>query len=203
MDIIQRTKFIITVLGDSYIGKTCLIETLNGIPFNENQVSTIGIDFFIQSVIFDGIKYNFKMYDTAGQFRFSGSLDSTIKHSSAFVLLFSVDNKDSFKAINKYIKEIKKNVDINEKVIILVGNKNDIEKREVSKEEGMNLAKELNIKYFETSAKINYGVKEAFEELYKDIYQLKIQPEKDKKNEENKTKNKESKSFEKKKCLIF
>jgi len=67
---------------------------------------------------------------------------------------------------------IEGNVDRNEKVLILVGNKIDINQREVTNEEGMNFANERNMKYFETSAKTGFGIDEAFNQIFRDIYEF-------------------------------
>ena len=56
--------------------------------------------------------------------------------------------------------------------MILVGNKIDINEREVTNEEGIKFAKERNMKYFETSAKTGFGIKEAFNQIFQDIYEL-------------------------------
>ena len=63
-------------------------------------------------------------------------------------------------------------IDIKRKVIILIGNKIDLPNREVTNAEAVSFAKSKNIKYFETSAKTGFGIKEAFRELYQDIYDL-------------------------------
>ena len=63
-------------------------------------------------------------------------------------------------------------VDIKKKIIYLVGNKIDLENREVTNEEAVNYASLKNIQYFETSAKKGFGIKEVFKQLYQDIYDL-------------------------------
>jgi small GTP-binding protein len=172
MNPIKRTKFNISLLGDTQVGKSSMVEVLTGNPFQETRVSTIGIENVLQSAVFDGKKYLFKIFDTAGQERFESISSQTIKIADGFLLVFSVDKKVTFERIEKWIESIKSNVDITKKVLILCGNKIDIEEREVSNEEAMKYASEKNIKYFETSAKTGFGIKEVFEQLYSDIYEL-------------------------------
>ncbi len=89
-------------------------------------------------------------------------------------MVFSVDNEQSLDKISKWIDNIEENVNRKEKVLILVGNKIDIDSniRQVTHEGGMNFAKERNMKYFETSAKTGYGIKEAFNQIFQDVYEL-------------------------------
>ena len=172
MNPIKRTKFNVSLLGDTEVGKSSIVEVLSGYPFQENKVSTIGIENILQSAVFDGKKYIFKIFDTAGQERFESVSSQTIKIADGFLLVFSVNNVKTLKRIDKWIESIKSNVDITKKVLILCGNKIDVEEREVSNEDAMKFANEKNIKYFETSAKTGFGIKEVFEQLYSDIYQL-------------------------------
>jgi small GTP-binding protein len=183
MNPIKRTKFNISLLGDTQVGKSSMVEVLTGNPFQETRVSTIGIENVLQSAVFDGKKYLFKIFDTAGQERFESISSQTIKIADGFLLVFSVDKKVTFERIEKWIESIKSNVDITKKVLILCGNKIDIEEREVSNEEAMKYASEKNIKYFETSAKTGFGIKEVFEQLYSDIYELNKSLEKSSSNE--------------------
>ena len=64
---IKRTKFNVIILGDFYVEKTCLVNALKGVEFNENQLSTIGIDDIIDEAMIENKKYMFKIFDTAGQ----------------------------------------------------------------------------------------------------------------------------------------
>jgi len=87
-------------------------------------------------------------------------------------LVFSVDNEQSLEKISKWIENIEENVNRKEKVLILVGNKIDINIRQVTHEGGMNFANERNMKYFETSARTGFGVKNAFNQIFQDVYEL-------------------------------
>ena len=168
----ELTKYNISILGEKTVGKTSLVSVFLGQGFNETQISTVGIDTVSNIASFDGTKYLFKIYDTAGQDRYDTIASSTIKLSDGFILVYSVDNRDSLKKISKWIVSIENKVNRDEKVIILVGNKIDIDNREITEEEGQKFAKENNMKYFETSAKTNTGVKDAFNYIYKEIYEL-------------------------------
>ena len=169
---IERKKFNVILLGEKSVGKTCLVQSLTGKEFNENQIATIGVDFVSRNATIDGKNFVFRIYDTGGQERYDSVATSILKTMNGFILVFSVDNEQSLEKISKWIENIEENVDRKEKVLILVGNKIDINRREVTNEEGMNFAKERNMKYFETSAKTGFGINEAFNQIFQDIYKL-------------------------------
>jgi len=169
---IKRKKFNISLLGESEVGKTRITNCCLGKEIEEINLSTIGMESYRDVAIFDGEEYKFKIYDTAGQERYRSISKSTIKITDGFILVFSVANKQSFTLIDYWFNSIKEETDIKKKVIYLVGNKIDLENREVSNEEAVNYAKMKDILYFETSARTGFGVKEVFQQLYQDIYTL-------------------------------
>ena len=169
---IKRKKFNVSLLGESEVGKTRISNTYLGKDLDEYTLSTIGIESYMDTATFDGIDYKFKIYDTAGQERYRSISKSTIKITDGFLIVFSVANKKSFELINYWYESIQEVIDIKKKVLILIGNKIDLPDREVSNEEALEYAKAKNMKYFETSAKTGFGIKEAFKELYQDIYEL-------------------------------
>jgi len=170
---IKRKKFNISILGETQVGKTSMIKVLKGQGFEDIMLSTIGIDTTSDKQVFEGQEYTFKIFDTAGQERYEGIVSSTtINVSDGFLMVFSVDSLKTFEKINHWLEFIEEHTDIKEKPIILAGNKIDIENREVSNEEGIKLAKEKGMKYFECSAKTGFGIKDAFHQLYKDIYDI-------------------------------
>ena len=169
---IKRNKFNVNLLGESQVGKTGLSNYFFHKKFDSNYISTIGIDSNITTVIFDDEEYKFKIYDTAGQERYRSISKSTIKISNGFILVFSVVDKKSFQQIDYWLDSLKEEVDIHKKIIYLVGNKIDLDNREISNEDGVNYSKLRNINYFETSAKTGFGVNQVFNKIFKDIYDL-------------------------------
>ena len=169
---IKRTKFNVSILGETQVGKTCILSVYKGVKFNEKNLSTIGMDTFLDLVNIEGKEYKFKIFDTNGQERYNSISTSTIKFADGFLVVFSVDKKSSFDKVINWIKVIENNVDIRQKAVILIGNKIDKNERKVSNEEALSFAKRKKIKYFETSAKTGFNIKEVFNEIYKDIYML-------------------------------
>ena len=168
----KRTKFNAIILGESRVGKTALIDSLCHKPFNENSLLTAGVDFQIVEREMEGKIYKFKIFDTAGQERFKSISKSSIKLADGILLVFAVDNSNTFDKISEWIASIKEEVNESEKAIILAGNKIDIEDREISYDKALEFAEDCKFKYYETSAKTNVGVQEVFNELFKDIYNL-------------------------------
>ena len=171
---IKRTKFNVSLLGEASVGKTCMINSLKGFPFDENQIATIGIDDVMDQAKFENNSYKFKIFDTAGQERYRSISTQTVQLADGFLIVFSVESKQSFDRVSYWIETITDKVNINQKALILVGNKSDVEedKKQVTREMAEELAKSYKMKYFETSAKTGSNIKEVFNQLYKDIYAL-------------------------------
>ena len=169
---IKRNKFNISILGESQVGKTRISNYFFNKKIEDVYLSTIGIESNIATSKFDDKEYKFKIFDTAGQERYRSISKSMIKITDGFLLVFSIANKKSFEQIDYWFESIREEIVPDEKVIYLVGNKIDLDKRQVSNEEGVNYANLRQIKYFETSAKTGFGIKEVFKNIFEDIYNL-------------------------------
>ena len=163
-----------SLLGESEVGKTCMANVLTGIGFNEKNITTIGMDKFIDKAIIDGQEYKFKIFDTNGQERYNSITDTTIKLADGYLLVFSIDKRSSFEKVQHWIDVIENSVDMRTKAAILVGNKIDKKDREVTNEEALSFAKARKMVYLETSAKTGFQIKEAFNKVYEEIYRLNI-----------------------------
>ena len=168
----KNIKYNVVLLGGSKDGKTSILNAKNGLNFEEETLSTIGIESFSEEKIINENIIKFKLYDTPSQERYRSTLTSPITISDGIIIVFGVDESYIVRGLDEWYNTIKENVDIKEKVIYLVGNKIDIDNRIISKEEGQKLANEKNMKYFETSAKTGEGINDVFNEIYNDIYEL-------------------------------
>ena len=158
----------IGVMGDTMTGKTSLINYYNGIGFKEKLVNTIGIDYCIKKIkSSDNNEYKLRIYDTAGMEKYQSVTLSILKRCKGIILVYSIDNEQSFENIRyKWINDIKDHINISEVPIILVGNKKDLEnERIISKEEGRKVAEDNNFLFFETSAKTGENINEIFKKL--------------------------------------
>ena len=184
---IKRTKFNVCLLGEGKVGKTCIVSVYTGHQFDQNTLMTVGLDNYMDIKKINGVDYKFKIFDTAGQERYRSISHQTIQISDGFLIVFSVDCKKSFEQVNYWMNIIEDNSDIKKKTLILIGNKIDLENREVSHEEAARFAKEKNMEYFETSAKTGFGIKDIFYKLYEKVYENYMKLENDGNFQESKT----------------
>lgn len=157
------------LIGDSGVGKSCLLLRFSEDSFTPSFITTIGIDFKIRTIELDGKRIKLQIWDTAGQERFRTITTAYYRGAMGIILTYDVTDQRSFDNIRTWIRNIEQHASegVNK---ILVGNKCDIlDKKVISKEQGEALANEFGIKFLETSAKSNIGVEEAFFTLARDI----------------------------------
>lgn len=137
--------------------------------FTPSFIATIGIDFKIRTTELDGKNAKFQVWDTAGQERFKTITTAYYRSAMGFLLVYDVCDEKSFNDIREWYNNIKEHAKENVEVI-LVGNKKDMEdKRQVSYEQGQQLATELGLPFMEVSAKTAEGVDDAFLALARNI----------------------------------
>lgn len=156
----QALHLKLLMLGDSGVGKTCLLLRYAYEAFSPTFISTVGIDFKIKEIRLDGTPVKLQIWDSAGQERFRTITVSYFKGAHGILLVFDVSCRPSFENVRFWMDSIRENADARVR-IVLVGNKADGD-REVTKEEGQELADSLGIPYFETSAKDNKGVSDCY-----------------------------------------
>ena len=162
--------FKIIILGMSEVGKTCLLINYFDKKFKDNNISTIGIDFKTKFFKFDEMKVKINYVDTAGQERFHAISSNYLKNANGILLVYAVNSRASFSLLEDWMKEVKNHANQNFSIIIL-GNKCDVEDREVTLEEAENFAKKINSKVYEVSAKTGCNVAEAFDEIARLTYE--------------------------------
>ncbi|XP_045150888.1 ras-related protein Rab-8B [Echinops telfairi] len=161
--------FKLLLIGDSGVGKTCLLFRFSEDAFNTTFISTIGIDFKIRTIELDGKKIKLQIWDTAGQERFRTITTAYYRGAMGIMLVYDITNEKSFDNIKNWIRNIEEHASSDVERMIL-GNKCDMnDKRQVSKERGEKLAIDYGIKFLETSAKSSTNVEEAFFTLARDI----------------------------------
>ncbi|KAM7015981.1 ras-related protein Rab-8B isoform 1-T1 [Tautogolabrus adspersus] len=152
--------FKLLLIGDSGVGKTCLLFRFSEDAFNTTFISTIGIDFKIRTVELDGKKIKLQIWDTAGQERFRTITTAYYRGAMGIMLVYDITNEKSFDNIRNWIRNIEEHASSDVERMVL-GNKCDMnDKRQVSKERGEKLAIDYGIKFLETSAKSSINVEE-------------------------------------------
>ncbi|CAG8692407.1 GTP-binding protein SAS1 [Gigaspora rosea] len=157
------------LIGDSGVGKSCLLLRFSDDSFTPSFITTIGIDFKIRTIELDGKRIKLQIWDTAGQERFRTITTAYYRGAMGILLVYDVTDERSFNNIRNWFSNIEQHASegVNK---ILIGNKCDwVEKKAITKEQGQALADEFKIKFLETSAKANINVEEAFFTLARDI----------------------------------
>ena len=182
----QNRPLKILIIGDSNVGKTSILLQYTSNFFQETHIATIGVEFKLKEIMLDNIEYKLNIWDTAGQERFKAITKSFFKAADGIVFVYDVTNKPSFENIKNWIKDAESKA--NDFKIIIVGNKIDLnDSREVSFEEGKNLAKKKNCPFFESSAKDKINIDEIFITLLEEILKAQKNLKEEKINEgENK-----------------
>ncbi|XP_053488435.1 ras-related protein Rab-15-like [Ictalurus furcatus] len=154
--------FRLLLLGDSGVGKTCLLCRLTDNEFLSPHISTIGVDFKMKTIDVNGIKARMQIWDTAGQERYQTITKQYYRRAQGIFLVYDITSSPSFQHIMKWISDVDEYAPcIVQK--ILVGNKHDEEhRRQVTMEQGKKLAKSYGMDFLETSAFTNYNITEAF-----------------------------------------
>ena len=169
----QDNTFKILTIGEGGVGKTCILRRFVENKFLKSHLATIGIDFRTKIIKVYGRNIKLKIWDTAGQERYRNITNQIFKGADGIVLVYDVNNEVSYAKIKDWIEQITSNVSRDEISLVLLGNKCDIEERAISKEKGQEMADELKVKYYETSALAGTGIDEAFEGLTKEILKKK------------------------------
>merc|ERR1711976_181547 len=180
--------FKLLIIGESGVGKTCLLLRFTDDSFTPNHLTTIGIDFKIKIINLEEKLIKLQIWDTAGQERFRTITKTYYIRAQGIILTYDVTDENSFKNIRNWVKQIEQNAQ-NNVCKVLVGNKSDRDDRKVTYDAGNSLATEYNMQFFETSAKTNYNVNETFTYLTREILNntdskpnngpLKLDPKKD------------------------
>lgn len=161
----------VVIIGDSNVGKTCLIERYCENKFGDTQ-PTIGALHKVKTV--NDVELD--IWDTAGQERFKSMIPMYYKGAKAIIVAYDVTSMNSFEGAKKWIQEIEANT--SNIIVVLVGNKMDlIQKRVVNKENAKNFADLKGFMYYETSAKDNVNVFEAFDAIAMKLKEINIKNE--------------------------
>jgi Ras-related protein Rab-1A len=154
--------FKLLLIGDSGVGKSCLLLRFADDSYIDSYISTIGVDFKIRTVEQDGKTIKLQIWDTAGQERFRTITSSYYRGAHGIIIVYDVTDEESFNNVKQWLSEIDRYASDNVNKL-LVGNKCDLtESRAVSYETAKAFADEIGIPFMETSAKDSTNVEQAF-----------------------------------------
>ncbi|KAJ7329103.1 hypothetical protein JRQ81_015277 [Phrynocephalus forsythii] len=162
--------FKIILIGDSNVGKTCVVQRFKSGHYSAKQQNTIGVDFTVRSLEIDGKTVKIQVWDTAGQERFRTITQSYYRSAHGAILAYDMTRRSTFESIPHWIHEIEKYGAAN-LVLMLIGNKSDeAEKRQVLFEDACTLAEKYGLlAVLETSAKEAQNVDEVFILMAKEL----------------------------------
>lgn len=168
-DILTTLK--ILIIGESGVGKSSLLLRFTEDNFDPEQTLTIGVDFKTKKLTVDSNTVKLAIWDTAGQERFRTLTPSYYRDAQGAILVFDVSSYTTFAKLETWLNELDTYSTKSNIVKMIVGNKIDVDHREVTREQAMAFARRHQTLYIEASAKTKHGVQSAFEELVHKIIQ--------------------------------
>eukprot|EP01084_Bolivina_argentea_P292945 503770_1 len=162
-------KFI--AIGDTGVGKSCLLLQFTDKRFNPEHDLTIGVEFGTQTVSINNETVKLQIWDTAGQETFRSITRSYYRNTAGALLVYDITRRETFMHVSQWLTDAKTHGS-SDMTVMLVGNKCDLEHlRQVSTEEGQKFAQENGLLFIETSAKTSKNVEESFTKPASHIYQ--------------------------------
>jgi len=153
--------FKLVLIGDSGVGKSCLLLRFADDAFTESYISTIGVDFRFRTVKVEKKTVKLQIWDTAGQERFRTITSAYYRGADGIIMVYDVTNQESFDHVNDWLSEVNRYASEGT-CKLLVGNKSDKADKVVPTDKARSFADGLNIQFLETSAKNASNVEEAF-----------------------------------------
>ena len=171
----QSFTFKLCIFGDGGVGKTTLVNKYLTDVFSSKSKLTIGLDFHIKIIKFNGLNVKLQIWDFAGEARFRFLLPSYIKGASGGIFMFDITRYSSLKNIDKWLDVTREGAPEfeNEKPILLVGGKSDLEeKRAVNQKETHKIVKHHNLyDFIECSSKTGENIGAVFESITRKMFE--------------------------------
>ena len=167
----QDHLFKLIIIGDTGVGKSCLMKRIMDNEFKQEHQVTIGVEFGSFGLKIDGKIIKLQIWDTAGQESFKSVTRIFYRGAHCVFLTYDVTREDTFVNLSQWLSEVKQHATEDVRVY-MVGNKGDIEdQREVTHERALEMAKANKIhRVFETSAKTGANVEELFATVARELY---------------------------------
>merc|ERR1711934_1145735 len=159
----------VVVIGNTGVGKTCVVLRYVQGKFVMHTASTIGASFMIKKLFLDNTRLTLQIWDTAGQERFRSMGPMYYRGAAAAIIVFDITSEESFTHLHQWVDELRKNSD-EEIVLAIACNKSDLSaQRTVAFKRAKEYAESVGAVVYETSAKANKGIEELFLEISRKI----------------------------------
>ena len=158
----EQKEIKIIFVGNANVGKTSIATRYVSGIFSNIIEPTVGAAFLSKEVELNSIKCTFNIWDTAGQESYRYLVPMYYRNAAIAVIVFDLTNETSFQAINSWVEDVKKSVE-NDIVLILCGNKCDIETKSIEFDQIQEISKKLELIYVQTSAATGEGINKLFE----------------------------------------
>lgn len=158
------------LIGDTCVGKSCLLVRFADDCFSENYITTIGVDFRFRTLQINKSTIKLQIWDTAGQERYRTITNAYYKGADGIIIVFDLCNKESFLNVGSWLKEVEKHSGEDVTVTVLA-NKSDCaaEEVEVTDADISKFETETGLKVIKTSAKTGSNVDESFLDMTKKL----------------------------------
>ena len=174
-EIIKQGKtFKINIIGDLDVGKTSIsIRAIKGQFRGVNYNPTVNLDIFYCALKINDKIFNLMFWDTCGQERFCSLTPNLFKGTQIVWIVYAINDRKSFENVGKWVNIARNQCNDPSIIVILVGNKCDLEEeRKVSKEEGEEMKLKYNFSYFsEVSSKNGINIVELVDKMGTDLYE--------------------------------
>jgi len=155
--------FKVIVIGNSYVGKSSLVNSALKNKFTDGYASTIGFDYCSFYIMINNEVIKLQIWDTCGQEIYQSLISNFYRNSSLAIMVYAINDKASFENLDIWLKDLKKEASPDIKTF-LIGNKCDLEsERKVQKNAAEAYAKDFNfLNFVETSAKTGFNSQKVF-----------------------------------------
>ena len=160
---VKKPSCKVVLLGDSGVGKTCIISRYISGAFDQNSPTTNGASYASKIVEIANKSVSLDIWDTAGQEKYKSLTKFFYKDAKVAILVYDITQKESFTNMKQYWYEQLKEFGSKDIIIGVAGNKCDMyEKEDVSENEGKEFAEQIGAFFEMTSAKNNTGINDLF-----------------------------------------
>mmetsp|Transcript_27124 Transcript_27124/g.26173 ORF Transcript_27124/g.26173 Transcript_27124/m.26173 type:complete len:178 (+) Transcript_27124:15-548(+) len=161
--------FKLVLIGDTCVGKSCLLVRFADDCFSENYITTIGVDFRFRTLQINKSTIKLQIWDTAGQERYRTITNAYYKGADGIIIVFDLTSKESFLNISSWIKEVEKHSGEDVQITVLANKMDAEEEYEVSDADIKKFEEEFKLKVIKTSAKTGTNVDDSFLDMTKKL----------------------------------